>query len=154
MNMKKHRKPLKLESFLPYRLSLLSNTVSSNIAATYQDKFGISMAQWRIMAVLTEYPDTSADDVCQRTQIEKSVVSRAIARLLERHLVNREIDEDDKRRSILQLSETGLTVYDEVMPMSAAFEKKLLAVLSKEERKSLSILLDKLQAGAEVIAIL
>ena len=151
--MKKHRKPLKLESFLPYRLSLLSNTVSGNIAATYQDKFGISMAQWRIIAVLAEYPDTSADDVCQRTQIEKSVVSRAIARLLERHLVTREIDENDKRRSILQLSETGLSVYDEVMPMSEEFEKKLLSALSKEERKALSNLLDKLQAKAEFIAV-
>ena len=151
--MKKHLKPLKLESFLPYRLSLLSNTVSGNIAATYQDKFGISMAQWRIMAVLAEYPDISADDVCQRTQIEKSVVSRAIARLLERHLVTREIDGDDKRRSILRLSETGLSVYDEVMPISEAFEKKLLATLSKSERESLSALLHKLQAEAEVIAI-
>ena len=151
--MKKHRKPLKLESFLPYRLSLLSNTVSGNIAATYQDKFGISMAQWRIIAVLAEYPDTSADQVCQRTQIEKSVVSRAIARLLERHLVAREIDENDKRRSILRLSETGLSVYDEVMPMSEEFEKKLLGALSKTEKETLSALLDKLQAKAEVIAV-
>ena len=151
--MKKHRKPLKLESFLPYRLSLLSNTVSGNIAATYQDKFGISMAQWRIIAVLAEYPDTSADQVCQRTQIEKSVVSRAIARLLERHLVTREIDENDKRRSILRLSETGLSVYDEVMPMSEEFEKKLLGALSKTEKETLSALLDKLQAKAEVISV-
>ncbi|MFT5134617.1 MAG: DNA-binding MarR family transcriptional regulator [Gammaproteobacteria bacterium] len=146
--MKKHRKPLKLESFLPYRLSLLSNTVSSNIAATYQDKFGISMPEWRIMAVLAEYPDIAADEVCQRTQIEKSVVSRAVARLLKRHLIFREFDDKDKRRSILRLSETGLTVYDEVMPVTETFELKLIAKLSKDERKSLSILLDKLQTEA------
>ncbi len=149
----KHRKPLKLESFLPYRLSLLSNTVSGNIAATYQDKFGISMAQWRIIAVLAEYPNTSADEVCQRTQIEKSVVSRAIASLLERHLISRKFDKKDKRRSILRLSETGLTVYDEVMPVTETFEKKLLATLSREERKSLSSLLNKLQAGADAICV-
>ncbi len=149
----KHRKPLKLESFLPYRLSLLSNTVSGNIAATYQDKVGISMAQWRIIAVLAEYPNTSADEVCQRTQIEKSVVSRAIASLLERHLISRKFDKKDKRRSILRLSETGLTVYDEVMPVTETFEKKLLATLSREERKSLSSLLNKLQAGADAICV-
>ncbi len=151
--MKKHRKPLKLESFLPYRLSLLSNTVSSNIAATYQDKFGISMAEWRMMAILAEYPDISAEEVCQRTKIEKSVVSRAVARLLTRHLINREIDPEDKRRSILSLSETGLSVYDEVMPVTESFEKRLIEKLSKAERKSLSILLDKLQSEASVISV-
>ena len=151
--MKKHRKPLKLESFLPYRLSLLSNTVSANIAATYQDKFGISMPEWRIMAILAEYADISADDVCQRTRIEKSVVSRAVARLLRRHLISREFDKRDKRRSILRLSETGLSVYDEVMPVAEAFEHKLIAKLSREERNSLSTLLDKLQREANVITI-
>ena len=119
--MKKHLKPLKLKDFLPYRLSLLSNTMSANIATTYQDKFGISMPEWRIMAILAEYPDSSADDVCQRTRIEKSVVSRAVARLLKRHLISRKFSKNDRRRSILRLSETGLSVYDEVMPGSEDF---------------------------------
>jgi len=146
--MKQKHKPLKLESFLPYRLSLLSNTVSSQIAAMYQDKFGLSMAEWRIMAVLAEYPDIAADEVCRRTRIEKSVVSRALARLLTRHLVQRKVDRDDRRRSILRLSRTGLAVYDEVMPAAGAFERKLLSGLSPQERRSLSRLLDKLQHRA------
>lgn len=149
--MKKPGKALKLETFLPYRLSLLSNTVSGTIAATYQDKFGISMAEWRIMAILAEYPDISADRVCQRTRIEKSVLSRAVARLLKRHLVSRTFEDRDKRRSILRLSDTGLAVYDEVMPVTETFEKKLLASLSRQERLSLDSLLDKLQQEADRI---
>jgi DNA-binding MarR family transcriptional regulator len=151
--MKKNRKPLKLGSFLPFRLSLLSNTVSANIAATYQDKFAISMSEWRIMAILAEYPDLSADEVCQRTQIEKSVVSRAVARLLKRHMIIRQIDDDDRRRSILRLSETGLSIYDEVMPVAEDFEKKLIAKLSKQERLTLLSLLDKLQKEAGSIVL-
>ena len=151
--MKKHLKPLKLESFLPYRLSLLSNTVSASIAATYQGKFGISMPEWRVMAILAEYPDSSAYDVCQRTQIEKSVVSRAVARLLKRHLISRKFSENDRRRSILRLSETGLSVYDEVMPVAKTFELKLIAKLSKQERRSLSTLLDILQREASTITL-
>ena len=151
--MRKNRKPLKLHSFLPFRLSLLSNTVSANIAATYQDKFAISMSEWRIMAILAEYPDLSADEVCQRTQIEKSVVSRAVARLLKRHMIIRQIDDEDRRRSILRLSETGLSVYDEVMPIAENFEKKLIAKLSKQERLTLLSLLDKLQKEAGSIVL-
>ena len=139
-----HRKPLQLESFLPYRLSLLSNAISSAIAAVYGDKFAISMPEWRIMMILAEYPDVSADEVCRRTKIEKSVVSRAAARLLKRHFINRDIDENDRRRSILRLSETGLSVYDEVMPIARDYEAKLLADLTAEEMETFNAMIDKL----------
>ena len=139
-----HRKPLQLESFLPYRLSLLSNAISSAIATVYGDKFAISMPEWRIMMILAEYPDVSADEVCKRTKIEKSVVSRAAARLLKRHFINRDIDENDRRRSILRLSETGLSVYDEVMPIARDYEAKLLANLTAEEIETFNAMIDKL----------
>ena len=144
----KQPKPLKLENFLPYRLSLLSNTISSNIAALYYDKFRLGMAEWRIMAILAEYPDISADEVCQKTQIEKSVVSRAVGRLLDRHFLERSIDSVDKRRSRLNLSASGLSVYAEVMPVARSFERKLLAALDTDEQKALKQLLDKLMTKA------
>lgn len=149
MSEKKHYKPLRLEAFLPYRLSLLSNTISGVIAETYKSKFGLSMPEWRIMMILAEYPESSADDICHRTGIEKSVVSRSLARLLERQLVTRRTGERDRRRSILNLSETGLTVYDEVMPVARDYEKRLLKGLSQEQRRMLDELLTSLQARAD-----
>ena len=143
-----HRKPLRLEAFLPYRLSLLSNAISGAIAAVYGDKFAISMPEWRIMMILAEYPGISADEVCRRTKIEKSVVSRAVARLLSRHLVNRDVDEKDRRRSILRLSGTGLSVYDEVMPIARNYEAELLADLTVEELEAFNGMIDKLMEKA------
>ena len=143
-----HRKPLQLEAFLPYRLSLLSNAISGAIAAVYGDKFAISMPEWRIMMILAEYPDISADEVCRRTKIEKSVVSRAVARLLKRHLINRDVDERDRRRSILRLSETGLSVYDEVMPIARDYEAKLLSDLSAGELETFNDMIDRLMEKA------
>ena len=147
----KHRKPLTLEFFLPYRLSLLSNTISGMIADTYADKFGISMPEWRIMMILAEYPGSSADDVCRRTQIEKSVVSRAVARLKERRLVTRAISDSDRRRSVLALSETGLSVYDEVMPVARHYEEQLLKGLGNQQKRTLDTLLDALQQRADAL---
>ena len=132
-------------------MSLLSNAVSGAIAAVYGDKFAISMPEWRIMMILAEYPDVSADEVCRRTKIEKSVVSRAVARLLKRHFINREIDEDDRRRSILRLSETGLSVYDEVMPIARDYEAKLLSGLTAEEMETFNTMIDKLLGKASCI---
>ena len=144
----KHRRPLQLEAFLPYRLSLLSNAISGAIATVYEDKFAISMPEWRIMMILAEYPGISADDVCRRTKIEKSVVSRAVSRLLKRHLINRDMDEKDRRRSRLRLSETGLTVYDDVMPIARDYEAKLLSNLTGEELEIFNVIIDKLMDKA------
>ena len=101
---------LKLERYLPYRLSILSNRISGLISETYGNKFALSITEWRIMAVLGEYPGVSADEVSIKTQIEKSILSRAISKLLQRKLLQREFDPADKRRSMLHLTDTGLSV--------------------------------------------
>ena len=100
------------------------------------------------MMILAEYPDVSADEVCRRTKIEKSVVSRAVARLLKRHFINRDVDDKDRRRSILRLSETGLSVYDEVMPFARDYEAKLLSDLSAGELETFNDMIDRLMEKA------
>jgi len=152
MKKPKH-KILTLERFLPYRLSILSNKVSAIVAETYHDKFALSITQWRIMAVLGEYTGISADEVSTKTQIEKSILSRAISTLLQRKLIKREFSSDDRRRSKLSLTETGLSVYDEIVPVSVKYEQALLKCFSKEERQQLSELIDRLYQHAGTIEL-
>jgi len=135
---------LYLENFLPYRLSVLSNRVSQTIADMYQKRFGLAITEWRVMAVLGRYPDLSANEVAERTAMDKVAVSRAVARLLERSLIKREIHSDDRRRSVLSLSEVGYTVFDEIAPMALAAEQRLIAPLDAEERAMLDRLMQKL----------
>lgn len=139
---------LTLERYLPYRLSILSNRVSGRIAETYVDKFALSITEWRIMAVLGEYPGISADEVSLKTQIEKSILSRAIAKLLGRHLVARELSPRDRRRSMLSLTDTGQAVYDEIVPVAYQMEQELLECFSTEERQAFSELVDRLYRHA------
>src|SRR3954471_18563188 len=73
---------LHLEDFLPYRLSVLSNTVSGAIAASYFLHFGLSIPEWRVMAVLAANPGLSAAEVTARTAMDKVAVSRAVAGLI------------------------------------------------------------------------
>jgi DNA-binding MarR family transcriptional regulator len=96
------------------------------------------------MAVLGEYPGVSADEVSLKTQIEKSILSRAISKLLQRKLLEREFDPADKRRSMLRLTETGLSVYDELVPISYDYEQQLLTYFSDAESKQFSELIDRL----------
>jgi len=135
---------LELERFLPYRLSVLSNRVSGMIARIYTERFALGVTEWRVMAVLGRYPDLSANEVAQRTAMDKVAVSRAVARLIEAGRLQRDTHGDDRRRSVLRLSEAGYRIYDEVAPLALAFERRLLGDMSDEERGMLFGLLDRL----------
>jgi DNA-binding MarR family transcriptional regulator len=136
--------PLKLERFLPYRLSILSNTVSQAIAREYQAEFGLSTTEWRVMAVLARFAPLSAREVAGHTAMDKVAVSRALSRLVEAGRVDRERHDGDRRRSVLRLSEEGWRVHDAVAPRARAHERRLLAQLSGEEIDVLARILDKL----------
>ncbi len=138
---------LELEHFLPYRLSILSNRISQTISGLYGQRFGLAVTEWRIMAVLGRYPELSAGEVAERTAMDKVAVSRALARLLERGLVQRDTHGDDRRRSVLELSPVGYTVYDEVAPMALECERRLLAGLDENDRAQLDLLIAKLAEG-------
>ena len=140
--------PLELEHFLPYRLSILSNTVSQAIASDYQQRYDLSVTEWRVMAVLARFDGLSAREVAERTAMDKVAVSRALARLVESGRVSRGTHDGDKRRSVLSLTESGWKVHDEVAPMARARERQVLAKLDAEERSWLKRILDKLQPVA------
>jgi DNA-binding MarR family transcriptional regulator len=149
----KAKEILQLERYLPYRLSILSNKVSAIVAQTYLEKFALSITDWRIMAVLGEYPGISADEVSEKTQIEKSILSRAINKLLQRKLIKREFDSNDRRRSILTLTKTGVSVYDDIVPISYQYEQQLLKCFSKKEWEAFSELTDRLYKHTETIEL-
>ena len=138
---------LELERFLPYRLSLLSNRISQTIADLYAERFGIGVTEWRVIAVLGRYPGLSAGAVAARTAMDKVAVSRAVARLLERGLVERDTHGDDRRRSVLALSRNGQRIYDDIAPLALDLERRLLSRLDRDERAALDALLDKLADG-------
>ncbi|CAN5665755.1 hypothetical protein BH23PSE2_BH23PSE2_06150 [soil metagenome] len=137
---------LELDRFLPYRLSVLSNRSSAAIAHIYSERFGLGVTEWRVMAVLGRYPGLSAGAVAERTAMDKVAVSRAVARLGERGLLEREIHDDDRRRSVLALSAAGLAMHDEIVPLALAFEQRLLSGMPAAERALLFSLLDRLDA--------
>jgi DNA-binding MarR family transcriptional regulator len=140
---------LHLDRFIPYRLSVLTNTVSMVIASAYEREFGLSIPQWRVMAVLARYPDLSAIEVAERTAMDKVAVSRALQGLLSSKRVLRAYDKGDRRRSILRLSAAGQAVYTRVAPMALRYEQQLLSALSPSDQRTLDRLLAQLMERAQ-----
>ena len=137
---------LALDSFLPYRLSVLANTVSRSIAQLYADRFGLTIPEWRVMAVLGHHGELSASGVCERTLMDKVTVSRAVARLVDHRRLERRVDVGDRRRTLVSLTPAGRAVYRKIVPLAQEYEARLLDVLSVRERESLDRLLAKLAA--------
>lgn len=132
---------LRLENFLPYRLSVLSNTVSGAIAAAYFAHFGLTIPEWRVMAVLAANPGLSAAEVTARTAMDKVAVSRAVATLIAAGRLRRTTVKSDRRRTHLQLTPAGTRVYAQVVPMALDYERHLVEPLSKKDRAALDRLL-------------
>jgi DNA-binding MarR family transcriptional regulator len=135
---------LELEHFLPYRLSVLSNRVSQEIARLYADRFALNVTEWRLLAVLGRDPDLSATELAERTAMDKVAVSRAVARLVADGRLIRTPDTDDRRRTRLRLSAKGYRIYDVVAPLALAYQRKLLATLDAADRAMLDALLSRL----------
>ena len=138
-----------LQKFLPYRLSLLTNTVSQGIAGLYRDRHAISITEWRIVAVLGRFPGLTASEVVERTAMDKVAVHRAVKTLMARRLLQRDTDPDDRRRRRLKLTPgQGQTLLSEVVPQALAYESRLVEALDAEERETLDRILGKLQRKA------
>lgn len=138
---------LDLEHFLPYRLSVLSNRISQDIASLYAERFNLGITEWRIIAILGRYPDLSANEVAERTAMDKVAVSRAVASLLKQKRLKRKFDKNDLRRSVLSLSAAGEKIYAQVAPLARQLQNALLADFDDKERVLLNLLLDKLAAA-------
>ena len=137
-------KTLNLDHFTPYRLSVVTNRVSSAIARHYSDRFDLTIPEWRVMAVLGQTPGLPAREVAERTAMDKVQVSRAVASLLAAKRLARTAHAKDGRVAHLSLTLKGREIYDQVVPLALALEQQFLSVLNQQERKALDGLLAKL----------
>ena len=121
---------LRLSDFLPFQLSALSNTISRNIAQIYDAEFGLTIWQWRIMAVVGETAGVTATAITER--------------LIELGYVERRPSDEDGRRSLLFLTDIGMTIYHEIVPLALQHERAITDALSPDELATFKTLLNKL----------
>ncbi|MDG3440449.1 MarR family winged helix-turn-helix transcriptional regulator [Nitrospirillum amazonense] len=136
---------LQLNRFLPYRLNILSKKVSLALATRYQERFGLSIPEWRVFATLGQEQPLSSNDIVERTAMDKAKVSRAVNRLVAAGLLDRQPHPRDQRLLRLSFSHKGRDLYAQVAPEALAWEGQLLSVLTDAERAQLWALMEKLE---------
>lgn len=138
---------LKLDDFLPYRLSIASNAVSDAIASAYRTLFGLRIPEWRLVAVLAEGGAMSQQALCGRTRMDKVTVSRAAIGLAERGLIARAANPNDQRSHLVALTPEGWELYEQIAPKALEMERALFASFSEEEQAQLSAMLARIEAA-------
>ncbi len=143
---------LRLDGYLPYRLSVASNAVSRLIARAYEDRFGLTIPQWRLIAVLAEDGPLTQQAIGTRTVMDKVTVSRATQGLVKRRLVERVPHDADGRSHHLALSKAGERLYSEISPVALEYEARLLQQFDPAAVAELKRVLLLLERAAEVLA--
>ena len=120
-----------LDAFLPYQLSVLAARVSCGFSDLYQQKFGITLPEWRVVAHLSQAGSVSVREIHQRVDMDKSKVSRAATRLEEAGYVSKRVNGNDRRLVELELTEKGHKMVGELTPIAQEYEASVLAALGK-----------------------
>ncbi len=137
---------LELENFLPYRISILANQISHGVAKLYQNKYKLKILQWRVIAVLSRYPNISANQVSHYTVMDKVAVSRAVSQLLTKKLVMRQLAKNDRRKSVLCLTEIGIETYQNIAPQALNYQDMLCNCLNQDDLNNLDMIFTKLSS--------
>lgn len=143
---------LRLDAYLPYRLATAASAVTSLIARAYEDRFELTIPQWRLLSVLAEDGPSTQVQLVARTVMANAIVSRAALGLARRHLVSRTERHADGRRRVVALTPSGRTLYAQIAPLALAYEAALIAGLAPDEVKLLKRLLCRLQGAADQLS--
>jgi DNA-binding MarR family transcriptional regulator len=136
---------LLLTQFTPFRLNRLAQGVSDHLAEVYKHKFGLEIPEWRVIATVGPMWSCTAQHIADTTRMHKTRVSRAIANLVKRDLIERTSNADDRREMELRLTKSGRTMYTELVPLALERERALLASLNEEELRAFNEALDRLE---------
>ncbi len=138
----------RLADFLPYLLSVTSNAVSGAVADTYQAKFGIRIAEWRVMAVLGDARTMTQRELVCATLMDKVAVNRASKHLEARGLIARSPNNRDGRSHHLGLTDEGRALHGAIMPLAQAMEEAIFEPLDEAERNVFKAMLARVRASA------
>ena len=123
----------KLDDFLPHRLAVAATRVNRLLSHRFEDASGVSIPEWRVLAVIARFGVLSPSIVGERTSMDKVKVSRAAASLVARGLLKQSQDPTDGRGRLLRLTRKGATACQSLLPLARSLEEELSQGLGRAE---------------------
>jgi DNA-binding MarR family transcriptional regulator len=140
--------PRLLRFLLSHRLLVLSNTLALAASRHYAKRFGVRLAEWRVIDAVHAGGGISAQQISHWLRTDKAWVGRSVERLVGAGYVRRRPDPNHGRRLLLSLTAKGERTYAAIAAAAQRRNENILATLSTGERDALERSMSKLQAGA------
>jgi|LakMenEpi03Aug12_release.lakeMendotaPanAssembly.Ray.scaffolds.fasta_scaffold129052_1 DNA-binding MarR family transcriptional regulator len=140
-----------LESLVSFRLRLLANLYTKASASAYERGFGLTLNEWRVIALLSAGGKLSISRLADQAQFDRGLTTRVIATLIKHQFVKKERDTQDGRGEIASLTVQGQALVSEVTPLATQRNEELLSCLTKNERAIFEGILNKLTDQAKVM---
>jgi DNA-binding MarR family transcriptional regulator len=143
---------LDLFSFVPFRLNRLAAEVSTALSSEYRERYGLDIPEWRVLATLGFRNDAcSAQYIAHCTRTHKATISRAVTTLMQRRLIERLENPDDRREFVLRMTAKGQALYEELIPRLKRKEQEILSCLTAQERKDFAAALGKIERHLDLV---
>lgn len=133
-----------IEQLLDYKIGQLRKLLDRYSSPAVSERFGLSLAEWRMLSHIQSGKSVTAFWLCRRLQADRAEVSRACASLIRRGYVVSKPNPADARSALLELTRPGQSMFDRIMPVRLQLQKELSDALDRREVAVLYRALDKL----------
>lgn len=132
------------EDHVPYRLLLFARMIDKETARRLQSQFGLSLAEWRLLAIASTIGPCTASEIGTAGEIDRAEISRALAKLENAKLLQRKPDPAHRKRQIISLTPQGCNLFARVREERRIFFRSIMTDLSAQERTQLDASLAKM----------
>ena len=133
-----------LDLFLPYLLNQAAEATSAAFQVHYRIEYGMTQTQWRVLAILGKGGEMTAVEICRRTYIEKTKISRAVQALEQATLLVRGAVLGDRRQESLTLTQAGQQAFAVLGQRALSFDQALRKKLGTKVADALANVLQGL----------
>lgn len=141
-----------LDNYLPYLVNRVGGIVAEQFGGEALEPHGLTIAMWRVMAVLVSKGDQRQIDLSGFTSIEVSTLSRLVSRLVRKGLVGRSRSAKSPREVAVRLTAKGEALMARLVPVAHGCEADAIAGLPPEElailKRSLRRIYDNMKTRA------
>jgi DNA-binding MarR family transcriptional regulator len=141
-----------VRTLLSHRVLVLSNTLGKGAVRLYAQRFGVPLAEWRLLAALAIEVPASVNSLAAALSTDKGWISRTAASLVEKGLAATREDPDDARSFQIVLTPAGRALHKRILPAAQERQHKLLEGFTGKELATLDDLLARLQRQADIVA--
>lgn len=161
VNVERDGTTLHIGHFVTFQIIRLANAAKANVTRKYLADFGLSVPEWRLLAMTVRFEPVRFSELVANSSIDKGQASRTLQVLTRRGLIAAQTLGGGRRRPaeggapvILTVTGKGRRLYETLLPVAQRNQARLLYLLTREERRMLWIILNKLFAAIGELDVL